>query len=432
MADGLSSAIAATLVEELRPVGRATRRPQHQFQVEHRPWEIQPFFIAPVIPGETMDNMLMQVRAVSDPIKHPLIGWWLNHYVFYVKLTDLDDGDLFKELMLSSTATITAGTHYDNVGTAVPEFFKGATKGYDFVKACLKRVTETFFRDEDETWDAKMQGPLPVAHYLNPDKNSVLDSLSKDAVEPVLDPVGGGPAEPVWDSYQEQFLKMRELRMIPQEFTYEAWLKSFGIHGEEVKKPQWPELLRKSSDWTYPSNTVDAATGVPSSAASWTIAERADKKRFFKEPGFIFGVTVARPKVYLGKQHSTVSLFLDNAFAWMPALLRDSPETSLRKFLDDGPGPLKGNTGALDYWIDLRDLHVHGEQFTNFDPATAGKGGIALPGATLTKATMRYPALADMEALFTSAATSGVKAGRTIRQDGVVALSIKTKEVDFT
>ena len=127
-----------------------------------------------------------------------------------------------------------------------------------------------------------------------------------------------------------------------------------------------------------------------------------------------------------------MSLFLDDAFAWMPALLRDSPETSLRKFLAAGPGPLKGNTGALDYWIDLRDLHIHGEQFTNFDPSTAGKGGVALPGATLTKATQRYPSLADMEALFTNTAASGVKAGRTIRQDGVIALNIKTKEVDFT
>ena len=96
----------ASLVEELTPSGRVSRRPQHSFQVEHLPYQIQPFFLAPVIPGETMENALLQARAVSDPLKHPLIGWWLEHYLFYVKLTDLDDREYFTNLMISATATL--------------------------------------------------------------------------------------------------------------------------------------------------------------------------------------------------------------------------------------------------------------------------------------------------------------------------------------
>ena len=65
-------------------VSRSGRRPQHTFQLRHKPWVVQPFMIAPVLPGDTMKNLLLQARAVSSPVKNPLIGWWLEYYFFYV------------------------------------------------------------------------------------------------------------------------------------------------------------------------------------------------------------------------------------------------------------------------------------------------------------------------------------------------------------
>ena len=64
--------------------------------------------------------------------------------------------------------------------------------------------------------------------------------------------------------------------------------------------------------------------------------------------------------------------------------------------------------------------------------ATAGKGIVALPGADLTKSAIRYPSIIDVESLFTATAASGVKLGRTVRQDGVIAFNIKGHQVDFT
>ena len=80
--------MANVQVANLAQQRRVTRRPQHTFQLRHRPWEIQPFMLAPVLPGETMQNLLLQARVVTDPIKNPLIGWWCEHYVFYVKHRD--------------------------------------------------------------------------------------------------------------------------------------------------------------------------------------------------------------------------------------------------------------------------------------------------------------------------------------------------------
>ena len=67
----------------LRPVGqvsRKSRRPSHPFQLRHMPWQIQPFLIAPVLPGETLKNILLQSRAVTKPIKNGIVGIRIEHH----------------------------------------------------------------------------------------------------------------------------------------------------------------------------------------------------------------------------------------------------------------------------------------------------------------------------------------------------------------
>lgn len=426
------TATSVSLAQELAPRGRVLRKPQHTFQVEHRPYEIQPFMIAPVFPGETMEQCLLQARAVTDPVKHPLIGWWLEHYIFYVKLTDLDDRSYMMSMLIDDSSTLTGAAALN--ATAVTEMYKQGISTYDYVSACLKRVTEEYFRDQDETLtygSAVFSGsgtygglPLATAHV----KESWMQSLMLDDVETTPEPMQG-PNEPVFDDYLEKWQRMRQMRLTP--LTYQEYLAEHGIKAKESEDLYRPELIRYSRDWTYPSNTVEPSTGVPSSACSWSIAERADKARLFKEPGFVFGVTVARPKVYFSKQKGYLAQHMVNAFQWLPQMMSENPETSLSKFLA-AAGPLAGNTGALDYWVDMRDLALYGDQFLNFALTETDNGLVGLPGAALTKAAQRYPAIADIEALFMSSAGSGTKAGRTIRQDGVVALSIKGRQVDYT
>ena len=92
------------------------------------------------------------------------------------------------------------------------------------------------------------------------------------------------------------------------------------------------QLIRSVREWQYPTNHVDPATGVPASAVSWAVAARADKNRFFTEPGFIFGVTIARPKVYYSKQSGSLTSVMNNAISWLPAILSDDPYTSVKPF----------------------------------------------------------------------------------------------------
>ena len=74
--------------QSARRTGRVTRSPRHTFQLRHRPFLLQPFMLAPVIPGETMKSLLLQSRAVTSPIANPLVGWWLEYYFFYAKYSE--------------------------------------------------------------------------------------------------------------------------------------------------------------------------------------------------------------------------------------------------------------------------------------------------------------------------------------------------------
>lgn len=400
------------LAEAAPRMSRKLRKPQHTFQVRQRPWQIQPFMIAPVLPGETLKNLTMQSRAVSDPLKSKLVGWWCETYFFYVKHRDLDARDTLVNMHLTgaSLAALKVGT------AAVPTYtFKN---GVDWVTLCLKRIVEEWFRDEGETWNADLIDTLPVAQI---NRDMFIDSIVDNTVAPATDNIlQDGPSDDgVITAYQAMFDRMRQMRQT--NMTFEDWLRMQGVSGvktAEAESSYKPELVRYDREWTYPTNTVEPSTGVPSSAAVWSNQVRADKDRFFKEPGFLIGVQVFRPKVYLSKLTGAAVGALDEARLWLPSILADEPYTSIKQHTTTatGDGPLGANP-TNGYWIDYRDLFIYGDQFVNFDIATAGDGNsVALPTAALKR---RYADSAMANSLFLGAAPANV-----IRTDGVVSLDI--------
>ncbi|MBR1134128.1 hypothetical protein, partial [Bradyrhizobium iriomotense] len=283
-------------------VNRVLRKPTHHFHLRQRPWQLQPSFIAPVLPGETMKNLLLQARVVTDPIKNPLIGWWYEHYVFYVKHRDLADRDTLEDMMLDpswSAAALQSASEVEtyHVGSRI-----------NWAKKCLQRVTETYFRNEDEAWNgftinSNAGTAMPVASVND---QSWLDSVRNDADYEAVDPVvqdGADTGTSLNASEVQQALRMYQLQRMNNftDMSYEEFLSTYGVH-VKAAEDHIPELVRYVREWTYPTSHVEPTTGAPTSACSWKIAERADKDRFFKEPGFLFGVCVVRPKVYRSKQ----------------------------------------------------------------------------------------------------------------------------------
>lgn len=393
--------------------GRKPRHPQHSWQVRHKPFLLQPIVFAPVLPGETLKNALFQARVVTEPIRNPLVGWWIEYYFFYVKHRDLEHGALFQQMMIDPGTDLAAAK---TAGASVPLY--RSTNQVDWQQECLDAIVTNYFRGEGDA-PADIDG-LPVVGVQH---NSLFDSLMLSSALSSGDfnvdlnanaTITAGEVERAL--LQWEFLKANNLMTM----SYEDFLRTYGV---KVADPEFnrPELLRYIREWSYPTNTVEPSTGVPSSAVSWAISERVDKDRFFKEPGFIVGLTCARPKVYFSLQRTAGINLLDDAYRWLPALMRDDPATSLARLASHATNSIIQTTADAEFVIDMRDLFLYGDQFVNFDldgTSNDGTGSwVAMPSLGLEK---RYPVTADIDHLFadTSSPTALVK------QDGVARLSI--------
>lgn len=430
--------MARAQLTSLTRSARVMRRPAHTWQVRTKPWQIQPVVLCPVLPGETMKNMTFQSRVITDPIRNPLTGWWCEYYFFYVKHRDMTDRDLFESMVLSSTFDPSQTTDYSAADVAM---YKRANS-IAWARHCLEVVVAEFFRNEGEAWNIATIGGVPVASV---DDKYLLHSALLQSEMAVIDidltdagsPFGADVHASEIDSAMRQweFLRANNLTQL----DYEQFLATYGVR-PRVEDLHVPELLRYIREWSYPTNTVDPETGVPASAVSWAIAERADKDRFFREPGFIFGVSVVRPKAYRLGQRSTAADVLDNAFAWLPAIMQDDPATSLKVIPGNG-GPFGGVLSA-DHVVDVRDLFMYGDQFINFDiddrddPAdpTYGKNFVTLPesGSTVLR---RYPDESDADSLFLDQDTEEPEYTATqlyVRQDGIAQISVLGMQVDST
>lgn len=411
----------AISVQNVPKMGRKMRRPQHSFNLRTKPWQLQPFMIAPVLPMETMKRLLLQSRVVSDPVNNKLTGWWKEYYFFYVKLRDLDGRDDFTELMINYNKDLSS---YNSSSQTWTYHYGSAI---DWTELCLKRVIEEYFRNEGEAWDVASIDGVPLmqvgdikwmdsvingADYSTPDID-LTDVASQDGAAVTASEIEN--AMRAWDMLRTQNFT---------EMSFEDYLRTFGVRTQNVE-PHRPELIRYVKDWTYPTNTVEPTTGVPSSALSWSIAERADKDRLFKEPGFLLGVSCTRPKVYFGNQSGAAVGLLNDMFSWLPAVLRDDPSTSLKN-VAQGAGPLQNGSDSDGYWVDVADIFHYGDQFLNFSLAAADANIIDLPTAALVK---RYATATDAAGLF---ADDDPGTAILIREDGVVSMEIATSLIDNT
>ena len=396
------------LVRQNPAMQRKMRYPQHHFSVETRPWQIVPTMIAPVLPGETLTNINMQSRTVTDPLAAgfaALMPWWCENYWYYVKLRDLDIRDDVENALLK-------GVPLPTRATARPGFYHHAGQ-VDWLGKCYERIVAEYFRDEGEAYNSVMIGDYAAASAV-PRKQNWLDSLA-----PVSKLAGDEShlqdphSHDVLEEYRAMYDRMVQMQMI--EMSFEEWLRPYGVTGQQTVEAHKPEEIRYAREWTYPTNTVNPIDGIPNTAVSWSVSERADKDRFFTEPGFVVGIQVIRPKVYLGNQRSTAVAGLDNALSWLPALMRDEPHTSLKGFAlsasGAGTSPITGQTE--EHWVDMRDLFLYGDQFVNH---STGANRIAVPAAN---SELRYGTAAMADALFK------VAAANKIRTDGVHRMAVK-------
>ena len=405
---------------------RVHRKPVEYFNLKSRPWEIVPFMCHPVLPGESLDNAFHQSSVVSDPVANRLIGWYKEYHYFYIPIrafmvagyiTEADFNDLF----LNPTFNI-AGASSNSV-----EYYT-FKEGAQWVYLCHTHVVDRYFRDEDDSgianWDA-----YPIAQVS---QNNWAHSLKEESAG-ADDPEAPGVDEleeldilPGFTTHYSQWELMRDQGMT--DLTYREFLKSYGITPpkEVIEEPtaEAPmveaERIRSIQKWSNPTLAPQVGSANTSSVMYWRCAERFTKRRFFGEPGFIYGVTVTRPKIYLGNQKGHAVGLLKNAYSWLPAVLNHLPYTSLQENLDSATdGIIQGSDE--DYWLDVKDIFLRGGQMVNHAMGAAANHGLALPEVgDLNK---KYVTEAMMNSLFTTSDGSA----SYIYEDGSVHLDIMGK-----
>lgn len=402
---------------------RRTRSPKHTFQVRTRPFQFQPLAIAPVLPGETLTRAVFQVRAVTDNIDNPIVGWHKEYGLWYVRLVDLYEREELMEMLLdpakdmSSLDSATNVSYYHTNGSEV---------AINWPLLCTKRVVDEYFRYEGEDWDdfqitpvggsAMPAVPINRDLYIDSFVNSdVVDEASTFDVD--MTDAGSLHGVDVHASEVDAALRQYNLARLHgiTDMTYEDWCRAHGINVASNVEQFKPELLRVVREWQYPSNTIDPSNGTPRSAVSWAIAETADKARLFKEPGFLFFATWCRPKVYFENLNSHATMLMKSAKTWSPLLLQAGWD-SMQKVTASDP-PLDANTDA--YWLDIKDIFHYGDQFINFALTDGVANIVALPTAG---GVHRYLTTdAEIDGLFVSASPSN-----QIREDGVIQFHIKS------
>lgn len=394
------------------PTGeRIGRRPKHMFNVDQDFWEIQPYFAAPVLPGETLTNVFLQSRVVTPPIKSRTVGFWLEYFTFYVPFRQMPDAANLVAMFVDPSITLS------NSAAAAHQYYDG--RGYNFILQCLQAVVTEWFRREGEVWSAfTIRASRPAA--------SIGLELFHDSLINVADLPDGGALAATQDDDIRAKMVLEYRRMLNisggggSDMDYEEVLASYGAFLRRAKERDRPELVRYIRQWSYPSNTVEPTTGVPSTAVSWSVNDRADKRRAFTEPGFLFGVTVIRPKVYYENQTAFAGSMLDRAQRWLPPMMDDAGmEKGLAEFATT-QGPFGKTSGGFNtgYWLDVRDLFNHGDQY--LDATAANSQKIAMPTTTQS---IRYATQAMADSL-------KVTAGALCTADGSVQLTVQTRVVE--
>lgn len=417
---------------------RRHRRPQNPFQIRSRPFEITPFMIHPVLPNETLDNLLFQVDAYSDPIVNRQIGWHANYQFYYVPMMALANPEISSETM--TVADIT-GLHLDATYDLVTSHGAGAVSaplytfkgGVKWLEYCMEVIVNRFYRDEGGVADyasqiaASMEYPLA---YIN--QRSWLHSLKEESKTGDDDELPGVDETEELDilsgfsTHHDQWEIMRDSGR--DDLSYDDYLKAQGVRlgrGENFTNINAgsglsfsePELLRFVRKWVKPVNAVDPTDGSVANAIRWNCSERADKKRYFKEPGFIVGVACTTPKIYLGNQKGSIVGALAKPFHWLPKVLQGMGYTSVTEVLDSvTDGPLINQDE--DYWFDLADVFNYGDQFVNYTMSAANHG-LAIPdGNPLNKL---FLSEAEIKSLFVDSTND-----QYIYQDGTCHLDILT------
>lgn len=371
---------------------RVRRSPSFPLAGTMKPFGLYPLMATPVLPGETMTEFRLRRRLLSLPIRHPLVGAWLETWVVYVKLTDIDHAlaQMFLTLDANPSAFQASGSS--------DRFFTRAGQ-VDYIRLATQAVWDHYFRDESETSAPTIDGvPMVKRRWYDWTHNLAFTPASMDVTQLPSNPEG-------------QLTGMDIMSLMGMtEMSYEKYLQQYGVSQQAAEATlNAPEILRYSQAWTTPTNQVDPVTGSPSSAWTWAEDLKADKPKRFDEPGFLIVLSAVRPKMWSDALRYSFTGNLWGFADFFPAYNLTDPAAGVKEVMSDDAAFLDAfgpdAPSALSMLYDHRDLLTRGESFVNDWGGPYRLPIITTQRAPNTSATVQtlrglYPSEADVNALF--------------------------------
>lgn len=437
----------AITIASATPSSRVQRSPKSRFLIRARPFLLTPFLIHPVLPGETLKTTMFQSNTLSDPLVSQLLGWKIEQHFFYVKIRDIinhwgytsdeqspDFATNLEKIFIDPIGAEPMSTAGDDEAPSVPDMYAGTDEGggFNFLKFAMRVIVEKHFRSPGEFAGGSTTGPGAQIGGFWPAQvrergwmDSLVDSQEVDDGSASI----GDPSDAT--TYEELQEKLDQFKLLQamnwSEGTFEDYLRREGVRMPEAEL-HIPERLFSLYKWVEPARIANIASGEPAAQVVTQFKDMKRDKKQFKEPGFIVGIQCIRPKVYF-KQGTYVAAYMDRGLMWMPSILRDEHDTSLRQFEVTGDPDVLGPLGAITsgaYTMDMRDLLIHGDQFINYDAGAAGPV-VDLPKAYDTnKLNSRYLSSADIDSYFVS------DTDVYFYTDGVVDMTIEGWQRDYT
>ncbi len=333
---------------------RGERRPVFRASVELEPWEITPFMCFPLLPGETLHNILVDGRFLLNGCVSPLYPWYLDVQIFAVKLSDLDID--FEQILLQSAQAGPSSL----VDSAAKPMVGEAVGGISISNLVYKRIVDQFWKTDNVLPNSTINTDLKIAPVKWRGSHATL--VEGETEKLMLRP----------DEITSDELKFDLLDADP---TWTDVLRQYGVKVSQGEAGV-PERIMWESIAKHPvfvqSDAAD--TIVTRYQVLWSVREaRLTGKGqgiFAKEPMAIMGLVTIRPEIIEGnKRFMQINDLTDRERWWAPPFnTMDAVQNLLQ---EPGSGITAGHAwvdaaagttfiNALDYWF-------MGESFTNMD-----------------------------------------------------------------
>lgn len=404
---------------------RVTRSPTFPIYGKVKPFGLYPVMATPVLPGETLQEFEMKARHISMPVRNPLTGAWLEQWLVYVKLTDIDHQ--LAQMFISNdmpTTGFTAETSSDRYFTRAGQI--------NYIKRATDAVWKAYFADDGEVMQY-IDG-VPKIRRGNVDWTQNLMFTPDDLIVDDL------PSNPEGQLTGMQIMALAGM----SEITYEKYLQQYGVSSQATAAMEHkPEILRYSRSWVTPVNNIDPSTGAPSSAWAWSGTLKNEKPKRFDEPGFLILFQSVRPKMFSDALRYSIVGNLWGFADFFPAYNLQDPAAGIKEIMTDDPAFIDAfgpdGESAISILYDHRDILSHGEQFIN----SHTDNPYPVPMITSQRQTsgdnanqlMRglYPSDTDIDSVFLDAtAETPTPSKRCIYYEGICQATIRGHVKDTT